>query len=46
MANSSVPLDLTLSDLEDQNPYKTNFSTQPAQNQVWQWQILMNVFHI
>ena len=31
MPNSAVLLDLTLSDLEGQNPYRLHFSTQPSQ---------------
>ncbi len=32
MANSDVLLDLTLSDLKGENPFRINFSSQPPQN--------------
>ncbi len=34
MANSAMLVDLILNDLEGQNPYRINFSTQPPQNWV------------
>ncbi len=46
MAKSAVLLDVTLNDLEGQNPYPEHFSTQPPQKRVQLQQIIIDDFQI